>query len=283
MQLTLHRTLLIHTLLPVGIGGYWVAHRRVPDKTAPVKHVRMPTQAEQMEIIRLSGETGLTGSHDSEASQKRCLALIDLQLRYMPPEHPEVVNNRKVLARSFNSSHRYAEAAEQYRALLKAFQRVMGPEAPETLECQTNLKSMLDHLSESEKRLQECRDSYQAQSLALGKEHPQVLRLQTELAERLLEMSKYEEAERELRFLVNVQRKMQKDIDDTANQNLLNLAVCLKEKGQRKEALEIVEEVEWIVADFPRADALVFGAGGRPACRNQRRTDQAPREAEGAC
>ncbi|MBN8419946.1 MAG: tetratricopeptide repeat protein [Verrucomicrobia bacterium] len=263
MQLTLHRTLLIHTLLLVGIGGYLVSHRRVPDKTVPVKHVRMPTQAELLEIERLGAELrGQSAEHlgglsrDPEDLDRRYRHLIDLQLGYMLPEHPEVVNNRKDLARVLKRKGAYAEAAEQYRILLKVYQRVMGTDDPDTLSCQKDLKEAMWHVTQAEEAEQRLREEYKRQSVARGKEDGRVLMIQAKIADQLMNQSKCSEAEGELRAMVNILLKKQENTFPPVLLYMVKLIMCLEVQGKRKEALEFVQEMEWLQADTPGLELL---------------------------
>lgn len=229
-------------------------HWRVPPSAASASQVRRPTQAELLEIVRLNRAFTVKGYYDSPASQKRCLALIDLQLRSLPPEHPEVVSNRRLLADSFRSSHQYEKAAEQYRALLKVYQRVIGADDPVTLSCQKDLNNVLRELAWTEEGMRSWQTNYKEKSQELGMEHPEVLKIQSMIAGNLMVLSKFREAEKELRFLVNALRKTPQEGANSLTESLIDLASCLNEQGKRIEASEIAHEVEWILADTPRMD-----------------------------
>lgn len=231
-----------------------MVHWRAPQSAAPASQVRSPTQAELLEIVRLNRAFSVKGYYDSQASQKRCLALIDLLLRSMPPEHPEIVSNRRLLAESFESSHDYAAAAEQYRELLKVYQRVMGADDAETQRYQKKLDETLRYLSMAEDEIQRSRTWYEEESKALGPEHPQVLLIQSVVSSKLMSLSKYHEAERELRLLISALRQKPEDGKNLLAESLIDLAGCLNAQGRRIEAAEIAHEVEWIVADTPRMD-----------------------------
>lgn len=261
MQLTLYRTLLIHTLLLLGIGGYFIEQRRVSSNAVPAKQVRMPTLNELLEIeflgseLRKQSRGGYGGLYIEPASLDRHYRrLIDLQLLYMPPEHPEVVYSRRDLARVLERKGAYAEAAEQYRILLKVYQRVMGEDAPDTLNCQKDLERAILHVTQAEEAEQRLREEYKRQSLARGKEDGRVLMIKAEIADQLMAQSKYSEAEGELRPVVDLQRKTQEDTHGLVDRNLVNLVECLEAQGKRLAALKFVQEIEWLVADSPGID-----------------------------
>lgn len=286
MQLTLYRTLCIHTLLLVGLGGYVVAHRR-GGEVVPAKQVRMPTQAELLEIEHLRRQVGYSGWRpDSQATRKRGLALIDLQLRYMPPEHPEVVFHRHDLARSFEWSEMYVEAAEQYRVLVKTYERVMGVDAPETVEYQKKLKEMLRQQEKVVEAEQEHRKSYQKAVLALGHEDAEVLKFQAALASNLMSQSKYQEAERELRAMLDIQRRTQKDPYRLFARSLVSLTESLGAQGKWQAALEMVQELEWFLAESRETDTwwsdrVVSAHAHIAAARNKRKVKQEVRLTDG--
>lgn len=255
MQLTLYRTLWIHTLLIVGMGGYWVTHRRVPDKTAPVKHVRMPTQAELLEIVRLSHELRYSyHGRDPVNLDRRYRALIVLQLRYMPPEHPEVVFNREGLAEVLRRSGRCLEAAEQYGILLNIYQRVMGLDAPDTMTCQKNLSDMLREANEPEKAEEILRQLSRKLSVDLGERHPEVMKLRTEIADQMMLQSKFQEAESELGAVLEIQRKKQESNHVIPAQTMCKLVLCLVAQGKVKEASAYDQEIEQLKIEAQRED-----------------------------
>lgn len=229
-----------------------MVHWKAPSPAAASSQVSRPTQAELLEIVRLNRAFTVKGYYDSPASQKRCLALIDLQLRSLPPEHPELVSTRRLLAESFRSTHQYEKAAEQYSALLKVYQRVMGADDPETLSCQKDLNNVLRELAWTEEDMRSWQTKYKEKSQELGMEHPEVLTIQSMIAGNLMVLSKFREAEKELRFLVNAQRKTPQEGANSITQSLTDLASCLNAQGKRMEAAEFAHEVEWIVADTPR-------------------------------
>lgn len=89
MQLTLSRTLLIHALILIGVGGAIVAYRQMQVKPVEVEEMPEPTPEDIAEIERL-GEAvqefeRLSGRGDAE---KLYRDLIALQERYLVPEHP---------------------------------------------------------------------------------------------------------------------------------------------------------------------------------------------------
>ncbi|WP_395736433.1 tetratricopeptide repeat protein [Prosthecobacter sp.] len=261
MQLTLYRTLCIHTLLLMGLGAFFVEHRRAHAAHAPSRHVRMPTLDELLQIECLGMESKRYEfwvgrmpqySVNEDANLRK---LLDLLLLYVPPEHPEAVSCRTQLAHYLEQAGRFAKAAEQYQILLKVYQRVMGPDEPETTSLQKDVARVMQILTRSKAEEREWRWEYGKQVATLGKEDLQVLHAQSRIADQLVVQSKYPEAEIELRSVVKalVQKQGERNAEMLVR-NMGKLAMCLASQGKRNEALEFVREIEWLQADTPEME-----------------------------
>jgi hypothetical protein len=245
MQLTLSRTLLVHALILIGVGGAIVAYRQVTP--VQVEEMPEPTPEDLAEIARLSEAVqeferqNLTGHGYAE---KLYRDLIALQERYLVPEHPEIMPNRKALARNLQDMGHYAEAEKEHRVVLKMLRRVMGAEDPDTLKYQAELAHMLERTGKLAEAEQEYRLIYTLQELALGKEHPDTLATQLSLATTLDVEAKYADEERELRELLSLQRRVLGVKHQNVVLNCGALARCLRAQGKMQEALEYAQEFE---------------------------------------
>lgn len=208
MQLTLSRTLLIHALILIGVGGAIVAYRQMQVKPLQIEEMPEPKPEEMAEIVRLSKVVSMSpyGSQGVDL-EKAFRDLIALEERYLVPEHPEIVPYRQELAFLLSYRGKYEEAETEYRVVLKILQRVMGADAADTLECQTRLASVLVAEEKYAAAEQEYRQIYTLRELALGPEHPDTLSTQRSLAWVLQTQGKYAEAEREEQALQNIQRR----------------------------------------------------------------------------
>lgn len=107
------------------------------------------------------------------------------------------------------------------------------------------------HVTQAEEAEQRLREEYKRQSVARGKEDGRVLMIQERIAVQLMKQSKYSEAEGELRSVVNILLKKQEYNVPPVLVYMVELIMCLEVQGKRKEALEFVQEMEWLQADTP--------------------------------
>ncbi len=195
MQLTLSRTLLIHALILIGVGGAIVAYRQVHVKPVQVEEMPEPTPEDMAEIARLTEVVRMSRyGHQGVDFVKSCRDLIALQERYLVPEHPEIMSNREALASFLEQYGRCADAEAECAIVLEILQRVMGKDDAYTMVWQEKCGELRRRMAKLAVDEQSIRELWKKREQLLGADDPETLIHCFNLASCLDDLGKLQEA-----------------------------------------------------------------------------------------
>jgi tetratricopeptide (TPR) repeat protein len=102
------------------------------------QHDPMQWASIQRDIAIILMATGKFG--EAETLWRR---ILEIHLAHLPPQHPDIIGARNVLANVLVKEGKYSDAASQYEQVVSILEKSRGPENAETLRAKQNLERAL--------------------------------------------------------------------------------------------------------------------------------------------
>lgn len=152
------------------------------------------------------------------------------------PLHPDTLNARSVLARTFELQRRWPEAESLNREILDAWMRSHGAEHPGTLKAANRLAAVLYDTARYAEAASLYEEALRRSRLVRGPSHPDTLRLIANLGATYAKLGRYGEAEPLQREVVAEHLRVLGEDHHRTGMSMHNLGVLLIHKGRLSEA-----------------------------------------------
>jgi tetratricopeptide (TPR) repeat protein len=156
--------------------------------------------------------------------------------RLLGPEHPDTLETRSDLGRTFYYEGKYAEDERELRALLALNEKAFGLEHQSTLKTRNDLAGLLYAEGKFAAAETEFRAILQLSEKVLGPDHRDTLNARSNLASALAAQGQYAEAETEVRMVEESDEKLLGPEDPFTLVTRNNLADLLDKEGKPAQA-----------------------------------------------
>ncbi|KAF8201977.1 P-loop containing nucleoside triphosphate hydrolase protein [Mycena galopus ATCC 62051] len=175
----------------------------------------------------------------SEDAKRIYLDVIEHRQKMLGEDHPDTLNARESLARTYHNLGQLKEAGEMKVLILKKRRQIQGEDHPDTLFTMGSLASTYHKLGQLKEAEELQVLVLERRQKILGEEHPDTLCAMESLAATYYKLAKCREAEELGVLVLDKRRKMLgEDHPDTLHA-MGNLALTYHDLGKLKEAQEL--------------------------------------------
>ncbi|MFC8257468.1 FxSxx-COOH system tetratricopeptide repeat protein [Streptomyces sp. NPDC057291] len=237
LALTDRLTEAVSDVVGAGRSGWPAAHLLAPHMGLLLDHSTRETSTNARDAAAAFADVlGSAGAYALERVLRQ--QILDAQIRFLGPDHPETLTSRNDLAIALGGMGEFAQAAELHRQTLEDRIRVLGPDHRDTLWSRSGLSSALYGLGEYAQAADLDRELLDERIRVLGSEDPDTLASRNNLALALSRSGEFAQAAELHRQTLEVRMRVLGPDDPETAFSRNNLANTLSEMGEDAQAVD---------------------------------------------